>query len=106
MGEIIQRLLKGPRRTRVGIYIVIDAVLAIFAVWLAFALRLEGGSDEFLGSVPWIYPIAVIATVESFRLFRLYRSPLRFATGAVFYRVAKAGTLAAFIVIASVVFLP
>ena len=105
MGEIVQRLLKGPRRIRVGIYIVIDAILAVFAVWLAFALRLEGGSDEFLGSVPWIYPIAVIATVESFRLFRLYRSPLRFATGAVFYRVAKAGTLAAFIVVASVVFL-
>jgi FlaA1/EpsC-like NDP-sugar epimerase len=105
MEEVVRRLLQGPRRNRVGIYIVVDAVLAITAVRLAIALRLEGHSTEFLVSAPWIYPVAVAATTLVFHQFGLYRSPLRFASAALFYRVAMAGTVASSVIIAAVLLL-
>ena len=101
MEGLIRRLLDGPRSVRMAMCMFIDAGLAAFAVWLAFVLRLEGRWVDFLFEVPWIYPIAMLATIESFRRFGLYRSPLRYATGAMVYRVATAGTIAAMIVAAA-----
>jgi len=80
----------------------IDAALAALAVCLAFVLRVEGQWIDYLYEIPWIFPVAIVATIESFRRLGLYRSPLRYATGAMVYRVAKAGTIAAIIVAAAV----
>jgi FlaA1/EpsC-like NDP-sugar epimerase len=98
---LIHRLLTGPRSVRTAMCMLIDAVLAAIAVWLAFVLRLEEHWVEYLYEVPWIYPVAMLATIESFRRFGLYRSPLRYATGAMVYRVVKAGTIAAMFVAAA-----
>ena len=106
MGGVIQRLLIGPRSVRTLMCMLIDAGLAAFAVWLAFVLRLEEHWVKFLYEVPWIFPVAMLATIESFRRFGLYRSPLRYASGAMVYRVVSAGTVAAIIVAAAVFMIP
>jgi FlaA1/EpsC-like NDP-sugar epimerase len=102
MEGVIQRLLNGPRGVRTAMCMFIDAALVAFVVWLAFVLRLEEHWAGFLYAVPWIFPVAILATIESFRRFGLYRSPLRYASGAMVYRVVSAGTVAAIIVAAAV----
>jgi len=106
MEGVIQRLITGPRVVRTVMCMLIDAGIAAFAVWLAFVLRLEERWVEFLYEVPWIFPVAMLATIESFRRFGLYRSPLRYASGAMVYRVVSAGTVAALIVAAAVFVIP
>jgi len=95
---LIRRLLAGPRSVRAAMCMLIDAGLVAFAIWLAFVLRLEGQWYEYLYEIPWIFPVAVFSTIVSFRQFGLYRSPLRYVTGEMVYRVAKAGTIAAVMV--------
>lgn len=102
MGGIFQRLLRGPRGVRVGLYMLIDGALAAAAVFLAFVLRLEYRWSEFLAQVPWLFGAAIVATVASFWSFGLYRSPVRFATSAIFYRVFQAATVASALLMASV----
>ena len=102
MGEVFQGLLRGPRGVRVGLYMLIDAALAASAVFLAFVLRLEGRWGEFLSEVPWLYAMAIVATVSVFWSFGLYRSPVRFATSAIVYRVIKAATVASALIMTSV----
>ncbi len=102
MGGAIQRLLSGPRRLRIAMSMAIDAVLVAAAVWLAFVLRFEAHSLAYLYQIPLIFPVAMLATIVSFRHFGLYRSPLRYASGAMVYRIASAGTVAAVVVAAAV----
>ena len=102
MGGMFQRLLRGPRRVRVGLYMLIDGALAAVAVFLAFVLRLEYRWSEFLAEVPWLIGAAIVATVAAFWSFGLYRSPVRFATSAIFYRVFQAATVASALLMASV----
>jgi UDP-N-acetylglucosamine 4,6-dehydratase len=98
---MFQGLLRGPRGVRVGLYMFIDAALAALAVFMAFVLRLEAHWSEFLSEVPWLYAAAVIATITAFWTFGLYRSPIRFATSAITYRVFKAATVASALIMAS-----
>ena len=74
---------RGPRSVRTVMCMLIDAGLAALAVWLAFVLRLEEHWVGFLYEVPWFFLIAILATIESFRRFGLYRSPLRYGAGGV-----------------------
>jgi FlaA1/EpsC-like NDP-sugar epimerase len=80
----------------------IDAVLAASAVFIAFVLRLESRWIQFLSEVPWLFGVAILATLAAFWSFGLYRSPVRYATSAIAYRVLRAGSVAAAMVMASV----
>jgi FlaA1/EpsC-like NDP-sugar epimerase len=102
LGSMFQSLLRGPRGVRVGLYMLIDAALAATAVFMAFVLRLEHRWSEFLSEVPWLYAAAIAATLATFWSFGLYRSPVRFATSAIIYRVFQAGTVASALIMASV----
>ena len=102
VGGFVQRLMHGPRRARVGLYMLIDAALAASAVFLAFLLRLENRWSEFLSEIPWLFALTVLTTVAVFWNFGLYRSPVRFATSAIVYRVFKAATVASAVIMAIV----
>jgi len=80
----------------------VDAALAAVAVFLAFDLRLESRWSEFLSEVPWLYGAVILATITAFWSFGLYRSPVRFATSAIIYRVFQAGTVASALIMTSV----
>ena len=64
---MFQSLLRGRRGVRVGFYMLIDAALAVIAVFMAFVLRLESRWSEFLAEVPWLYGAAIIATIIALR---------------------------------------
>ena len=98
---MFQGLLRGPRWVRVGLYMFIDAALAASAVFIAFVLRAEDLWGEFLSEVPRLYILAIVATVSVFWSFGLYRSPVRFATSAIVYRVIQAVTVASALIMAS-----
>ncbi|MDH4189222.1 MAG: polysaccharide biosynthesis protein [Betaproteobacteria bacterium] len=98
---VLDRLLAGPRSLRVGIYVAVDACIAMLAFVAAVMLRFEEFWIYALDPVLVVIPISAVATVGAFALYGLYRAPIRFANSTMLYKVVAAGTLASLVTSAS-----
>lgn len=71
------RLLSWSRRTKQGVVIALDLVLALLAMWLAFTLRLD--TPHWPSGVQWlIYALAPLLAIPVFERFGLYRAIFRY----------------------------
>lgn len=75
------RVLAWPRTAKRLVVIALDVVLAIFATWVAYSLRLDG-LHRPAEAQWWVYAIAPVLAIPIFIRFGLYRAIFRY-TGQV-----------------------
>jgi FlaA1/EpsC-like NDP-sugar epimerase len=82
-------ILNWPRRGKQLFVIVLDVVLVLFSMWLAFTLRLDALHDPM--GVEWVaYIVAPVLMVPVFLKFGLYRAVFRYTGVAAILATGKA----------------
>ncbi len=71
------RVLEWPRAAKQAVVIALDIVLALFATWLAYTLRLDTPNWPS-GAQWWVYLLAPLLAVPIFIKFGLYRAIFRY----------------------------
>lgn len=71
------RVLKWPRSFKRLVVVLIDVVLAIFATWVAYSLRLDAFNLPS-GAQWWVYLLAPLLSIPIFVRFGLYRAIFRY----------------------------
>ncbi|MDD2883398.1 MAG: polysaccharide biosynthesis protein, partial [Rhodoferax sp.] len=71
------KVLEWPRAVKQLVVVALDLVLALFATWLAYTLRLDaihwpGGAQW------WVYLLAPLLSIPIFIRFGLYRAIFRY----------------------------
>ncbi|MEO1896155.1 MAG: polysaccharide biosynthesis protein, partial [Methylococcales bacterium] len=80
------------RYTKAGILISIDFVFAIFALWLAFSLRL-GELYIPTGNIWILFAVSPVLAVPIFLRMGLYRAIIRYIGGRALWTIFQAVTL-------------
>ena len=84
-------LLALPRRAKQALALVVDALLCIFTVWLAFGIRLEQW-QPLGGAQWWAVAGAIVLALPMFMGFGLYRAMSRYAGNSVLMVITGACT--------------
>ncbi len=71
------RVLQWPRPIKQLIVVALDIVLALFATWIAYALRIDQYGLPF-GAQWWVYLLAPVLSIPIFIRFGLYRAIFRY----------------------------
>ncbi|MFJ1572232.1 polysaccharide biosynthesis protein [Pseudomonas sp. NPDC088322] len=98
MDSIRTRMLALPRRYKRALQVVIDVLLVVLALWLAFAVRL--GIDEMVNplvSHPWLFVAAPLVAIPIFIRFGMYRAVMRYFGNDALITIIKAVSLSALI---------
>ncbi|MBV4501026.1 polysaccharide biosynthesis protein [Pseudomonas shirazensis] len=98
MDSIRNRMLALPRRYKRALQVVIDVLLVVLALWLAFAVRL--GIDEMVNpliSHPWLFVAAPLVAIPIFIRFGMYRAVMRYFGNDALITIIKAVSLSALI---------
>ncbi len=86
---MLQTLIGWPRRAKQGFVAVVDLVCGVFAMWLAFSLRLE--TLHWPQNKEWlIYGLGPLLAVPIFARFGLYRAIFRYTGISALLATAKA----------------
>lgn len=91
-------MLALPRRYKRALQVVIDVLLVVLALWLAFAVRL--GIDEMVNplvSHPWLFVAAPLVAIPIFIRFGMYRAVMRYFGNDALITIIKAVSLSALI---------
>lgn len=91
-------MLALPRRYKRALQVVIDVLLVVLALWLAFAVRL--GIDEMVNplvSHPWLFVSAPLVAIPIFIRFGMYRAVMRYFGNDALITIIKAVSLSALI---------
>ncbi len=83
---MVSQFVNLPRKFKIFVMLLCDAVLLPLAFWSAIALRHGTLSPEINGYV-WLFLFVPIATLPIFARLGLYRSVVRFADEAIVYKV-------------------
>lgn len=98
MDSIRTRMLALPRRYKRALQVVVDVLLVVVALWLAFAVRL--GIDEMVNplvSHPWLFVAAPVVAIPIFIRFGMYRAVMRYFGNDALIAIIKAVSLSALI---------
>ena len=97
-------ILEWPRSTKRLVVVVMDIVLALLAMWLAFSLRLD--TPHVPEGLQWlVYAMAPLLTVPVFIHFGLYRAIFRYTGLAALTATAQAVAVYATILLALLLWL-
>jgi FlaA1/EpsC-like NDP-sugar epimerase len=83
------RLLGWPRSVKRLAVVGLDVVLALFATWIAFTLRLDA-LHQPVGVQWWVYGLSPVLAIPIFIRFGLYRAIFRYTGQAALMATAKA----------------
>ena len=83
------RVLSWPRSVKRLVVVAVDVLLALFATWLAFTLRLEQLNWPS-GAQWWVYGLAPLLSIPIFVKFGLYRAIFRYTGQAALQATGKA----------------
>ncbi len=83
------RLLSWPRSVKRLAVVGLDLVLALFATWIAFTLRLDA-LHQPAGVQWWVYGLSPVLAIPVFIRFGLYRAIFRYTGQAALMATAKA----------------
>jgi len=92
ISAISQWFLHRPRTVKRTITLVVDFIAIIFALWLAFSLRLSTLYSPALEQV-WIFLLAPVIAIPIFIKFGLYRAIVRYLGMRAIWTVVKAASL-------------
>jgi FlaA1/EpsC-like NDP-sugar epimerase len=71
----------------------LDALLLVFAMWLAFALRLGDWWPEHVTRLWWLFSVAPLTALPVLYSLRVYRSVVRYLSNKACLTIARAVTL-------------
>jgi FlaA1/EpsC-like NDP-sugar epimerase len=92
------RVLEWPRAAKGAVVVVLDVVLAVFATWVAFTLRLD--QAHWPSGDQWIvYGLTPLLAVPIFVKFGLYRAIFRYSGSSALFTTAKAVLLYAILLL-------
>jgi FlaA1/EpsC-like NDP-sugar epimerase len=92
------RVLEWPRAVKRLVVVVLDIVLALFATWIAYTLRLDTPNWP-VGAQWWVYFLAPVLSVPIFVRFGLYRAIFRYTGQAALQATGMAVLLYACVLI-------
>ena len=84
-----QRVIAWPRAFKRAVVVALDVVMALFATWVAFTLRLDTLHWPS-GAQWWMYVLAPVLAVPIFVRFGLYRAIFRYTGQAALQATGKA----------------
>ncbi|UTL82464.1 polysaccharide biosynthesis protein [Pseudomonas putida] len=98
MNSLRKRMLALPRRYKRALQVVVDVLLVMVALWLAFVVRL--GIDEMVNplvSHPWLFVAAPSVAIPIFIRFGMYRAVMRYFGNDALITIIKAVSLSSLI---------
>ena len=85
--RLAHRLAAFPRARKRAIMLAADAVCIPIALWTAIALKHGAAPHDGLAATPWLYLIALFASVPIFVRLGLYRAVLRYISSRAVFAV-------------------
>ena len=95
---LLQKIKLLNRRAKMSIAMALDMVVASFALWLTYAVQELTLLPSAITEHWWLLPLASVATVSVFYVFRQYHTVIRFAGSRFFLNTLIASFLTAWIV--------
>lgn len=103
---IIRTLLHAlPRHPWQFVLVVIDTLVVLLAVWLAYVLRFESAWPVWLERNIWLFPLSVAVSIPVFWSLGFYQSVVRYINGRAFYTIIQGVSISLLTMIAIWVFL-
>lgn len=99
---LVLRLINLPRRYKIFVMLLCDAVLLPLALWSAIALRFGTVAPDIRGYI-WLFFLLPVATLPIFMKLGLYRSVVRFADEKIVLKIVYGVTLSILILTFAVV---